>query len=543
MSFGYVIRSFVSGLLVGSVGAIGIAFYLLTTPTRTTKENKGSAKDSTKKESNNQQLSTQNDGLLSEECREMLEKTINLLDLQMNNHQQQQQQYNQQRSIQDSVGDESVVTTSASRAHLELEYTDFHEKSKERTRQLKLMAQMCQDIGKAYHSFGKHMSTISSSAKSNMSKKLAEGDPVDEWMRAFSHLAEALSTDSEEVGKILSAESGVFSHISLISDYLGAKDKLLGNEGSKIILALRESQQLMEKKGDERDRFREKLSAGGAVTTTSAVGAGQSSAGGTTLQKVIDMATHIKQQAEEEVHKLSVQKLQASELALLDHSHTHEETEREFEKVMTRILKLYKKGTDNAVFKARQQLTTMVGAIKKCYEKSDTVTQRFQNRVAGGGLVGHESSLKNTLEHMQARAQAQTSPSSPNTVTAGSPTTVAVSAGSPTTVVSLTPGTFSPPCPPGAVKLDMTLEATSILAATAPANLPPLPPAFRTVVDKETCVWFNAFSGRVYRDAASSAHFRAWLLQKLTFQLNRNSKTRPGTRDDGWWSRLWSLCT
>jgi hypothetical protein len=78
----------------------------------------------------------------------------------------------------------------------------------------------------------------------------------------------------------------------------------------------------------------------------------------------------------------------------------------------------------------------------------------------------------------------------------------------------------------------MTLEATSILAATAPANLPPLPPAFRSVVGTETCIWFNAFAGRVYRDASGSAHFRAWLLEKMTTQLNRNSKTRPGFLDD-----------
>jgi hypothetical protein len=344
MSLGSIIRSFVSGVFIGGVGAIGLAFYLLTTPPRggnkDVTRDKSDPKDDTEKETNNKRLSMQNGGLLSEECREMLDRTISLLDQQMNNQQQQQQQYQEQR-IQDSVGDDSITTTGASRANLEVEYTDFHDKSKERTRQLKLMAQMCQDMGRAYHIFGKNMSTISSIAKSNVSKKLAEGDPIDEFMRAFLHLAEALSTDSEKVGEILSAsaESGVFSHIALISDYLGAKDKLLGNEGSKIILALRDSQQLMEKRGDERDRFREKLSAGGGATGTSA-GAGQSSAGGTTLQKVIDMATHIKQQADDELHKLSVQKLQASELALLDHSLSHEETEKEFEKVTTCILKL-----------------------------------------------------------------------------------------------------------------------------------------------------------------------------------------------------------
>ena len=74
-------------------------------------------------------------------------------------------------------------------------------------------------------------------------------------------------------------------------------------------------------------------------------------------------------------------------------------------------------------------------------------------------------------------------------------------------------------------KLNMSLEATACLAASAPHLLPPLPSNFMDAIGQETCVWFNAFSGRVFRDASESAEFRSWMLRNMTEQLNK--KNRP----------------
>ena len=79
-------------------------------------------------------------------------------------------------------------------------------------------------------------------------------------------------------------------------------------------------------------------------------------------------------------------------------------------------------------------------------------------------------------------------------------------------------------------KLDMTLESTACLAASASNVIPDLPQIFKSAVGQETCIWFNAFSGRIYRDAARSSYFHSWLLDKLSAGLNKGNK--PGFIDE-----------
>jgi hypothetical protein len=69
--------------------------------------------------------------------------------------------------------------------------------------------------------------------------------------------------------------------------------------------------------------------------------------------------------------------------------------------------------------------------------------------------------------------------------------------------------------------LDMTLESTACLAASSSNVLPVLPSYFKETVGLETCIWFNAFSGRVYRDAARSQYFHKWFKDQLSKQLNK----------------------
>jgi hypothetical protein len=72
--------------------------------------------------------------------------------------------------------------------------------------------------------------------------------------------------------------------------------------------------------------------------------------------------------------------------------------------------------------------------------------------------------------------------------------------------------------------LDMTLESTACLAASSPNALPVLPSYFKQAVGLETCIWFNAFSGRVYRDAARSQYFHKWFQDQLSKQLNKGNQ-------------------
>jgi hypothetical protein len=80
-------------------------------------------------------------------------------------------------------------------------------------------------------------------------------------------------------------------------------------------------------------------------------------------------------------------------------------------------------------------------------------------------------------------------------------------------------------------KIDMTSEAAALLATSNPAILPELPRSFAHSIGMETCVWFNAFLGRVYRDVATSDYFYHWFCSKLALMLNKKGKDRPSYID------------
>ena len=508
-SIGLAVRCFLGGIIVGGVGAILGAFFLLTSPRSNKKD--GKQGDESKEGSSSipppQRRLVRGNNPITKESLELLNSTIAQLN---------QMMHLATKNDGDDGGqdiDDKDLNIDATRESLELAYSDYHDKSKDRARQLKNLSQLCLEMGRAYHQFGKDLSKVSSVAKGHLIKKIGDGDPLDEWMRGFSHVMEALSADSETIGSVLSSESGVMHNVLLIADTLQARDKQLGAEGARVLLQLRESEVKLDKRMDQRDRYRDQLAFGG----------------GGTLQKVIDIATHTKQQAEEEASARTVRFLQASELALLEQTTAHGAYETEFEQVMPRVLQGYKKATATAMYKTRVQLGTIITSIRKFTEKSDLITQRFQRSLVGVSALGHEAALMDTLVQLRDSSRA----TSPNSVV-GSPSCAedTVATEKPTINTTATVPPTSTSSTTDVPKMNMHLEATSILAATAPAELPPLPSAFRSVVDKETCVWFNAFSGRVYRDAANSANFRSWLLEKLTFQLNKNSKSRPGFLDE-----------
>ena len=79
-------------------------------------------------------------------------------------------------------------------------------------------------------------------------------------------------------------------------------------------------------------------------------------------------------------------------------------------------------------------------------------------------------------------------------------------------------------------QLDMSLESTAGLAASLLSRVPNMPLQFSQAVGKETCVWLNAFSGRMYRDTARSEYFHKWFYEKAGKMLNKDR--RPGYVDE-----------
>lgn len=132
--------------------------------------------------------------------------------------------------------------------------------------------------------------------------------------------------------------------------------------------------------------------------------------------------------------------------------------------------------------------------------------------VSANGVIGYEGSLQRVLEALdrqvdRARPDAQ-SPRSPN----------------PTPDSQTNPRSPDPQSPRSEISLDMFSESTACLASANPCILPKLPRGFGGLVGVETCVWFNAFIGRVYRDVAHSKYFYGWFCQKLTDVLNKGKR-------------------
>lgn len=93
-------------------------------------------------------------------------------------------------------------------------------------------------------------------------------------------------------------------------------------------------------------------------------------------------------------------------------------------------------------------------------------------------------------------------------------------------------GAAKVPAAPPPKGMAMNSYAAAAVAATLPAALPPMPAAAVNAVGEESCVWLNAFLGRVYRDCARSPHFHNWMASRLEHNLNKGWKNKPDFCDE-----------
>ena len=149
-----------------------------------------------------------------------------------------------------------------------------------------------------------------------------------------------------------------------------------------------------------------------------------------------------------------------------------------------------------------------------------------------GNVQGFEISLQKVLEGLLLQSQLKeisidgiASPVSPARGRS-------LSSAATSTVANGAVGAGVSPEVENAGKLNMFKESSACLAASNPQLLPELPSVFNRAIGVETCVWFNAFTGRVYRDIANSEYFYHWSRGKLQQMLNRRSAERPAYIDE-----------
>ena len=410
-----------------------------------------------------------------------------------------------------SEDEERLNLKNLSLYELEQRFQDFCISSKDKGKQLKNISSFLSDIGRAYSTFSKELARLSLSARANVVSVVIEapdtvndatenvihsGENYSDWWKALSLFLDHTADDADRLSVVIS-DSLVPQVIQVYEDQF-EEDKKSMSDGSELLMQLKDLLLSKEPLQQERDKWRLK------VSTALVVPAGVPVIGGMTLT-----------QSEEEKHR-KVLKLQSVELALLESKVKIQACKSEFKILMPKIISSLQTSSASAFIQGKTKLMTTADSIKKFNDDSNNILLRFKSHISatspamavspstgqGNILMGFEPLLQSTLEDLIERKKIKHSSSSGNHHS----------------------------YPSSSSLLDMTAESAACLAASKPNALPLLPPCFRDAVGLETCVWFNAFSGRVYRDAASSEYFQNWLIEKLTKRLNSGS--RPGFIDE-----------
>lgn len=176
----------------------------------------------------------------------------------------------------------------------------------------------------------------------------------------------------------------------------------------------------------------------------------------------------------------------SSESALVEASDKLAGAQQSFNEKMPRILKDYKLITSNCVSASMERLLKLSDVLSSPLEKIAQILDRLKMDLASSAMqsidrCNYNPVVLKLLENISSKKSS--------------------------------------------VALDMTLESSAGLAASSLHTLPQLPPQFGESIQKETCVWFNALSGRMYRDAARSAEFHNWFCSKASHLLNKGKKT------------------
>ena len=422
-------------------------------------------------------------------------------------------------------------TSNVSLYQLEQTFQTLCSLSKVRAKQLKSLPSFISDVGKAYAAFAKDLSKLSAHARSNIKSSEQQhgniqqnvaddtlhtledsSEYADDWWRSLSLCLSHLSNDNDELSEIMSGEYAAL--ISQTCEEQTTEEKRLSVEGSRLLSQLKEGLMKSEHLAQDRDKWRLKVAS-------------------TPPEKVSVMGTMTSDESNRRI-----QKLQASELVLLENMKIVNQHKNEFRIQMPKIFSAFRSTKESFFKNMKIYLMKVSDGIRHCNKSSDSITNRLKSHISAtstssrkiglggietkGVLMGFESMLHDSLVAIT-KAEDKNGVISINTDTNTNTNPNPMGSSFLSSTSTSTSTSFIP-------KLNMSLESTACLAASASNVIPNLPSIFKSAIGQETCVWFNAFSGRVYRDAARSNYFHTWLLEKLSAGLNKGNK--PGFIDE-----------
>jgi len=412
---------------------------------------------------------------------------------------------------------------------------DFHgsiAELRDQSKCAKTIAQFLTDLSKVVISFAKDLNKLSSAARSNSNRANNANNATDtkadlvasNWWQALHISLDCMSSDQEYLANHITDD--LLNYSAQMSEELSAIEKRLHADGVRQLQTMKELLALLEAKKRERDRYIEKIAAPPSALTTQ-------------TPETVLAKRRVRQKSNED--------------AVAHHRGLVLDAQKDFHQLMTRIRADVQLTVLKAVVDQHAQLMKLCEALEKQQTSYQMIFKRMRIQLsnaaaslvqmireeggASSGVTAHDkSSIAVTLDYMS--------------ILRGKMLEVGVQGYevklhailgellrlSTSTQFQLEmqahnqqvlPQPDSPALPQDSRemgRLDMMEESTSCLAASNPAILPHLPPSFLGAVGTETCVWFNSFSGRVYRDISNSSYFYHWFCRKASSMLNKGPR-------------------
>lgn len=412
---------------------------------------------------------------------------------------------------------------------------DFHgsiAELRDQSKCAKTIAQFLTDLSKVVLSFAKDLNKLSGAARSNSNRctssstnaAVTGGDSkadmvASNWWQALHIALDCMSSDQEYLSNHITDD--LLNYSSQMSEELGAIEKRLQAEGTRQLQAMKELLSLLEARKRDRDRYMDKIAAPPSALTTQ------------TPEAVL---------AKRRVRQKSNEDAVAHQRGLVL------DAQRDFHLLMTRIRADVQLTVLKAVVDQHAQLMKLCEALERQQSSYQMIFKRMRIQLsnaaaslvqmireegASNAAVHDQSTNAVTLDYMSIlrgkmqEVGVQGYEVKLHTIL-GDLLRLSTSTQFQLEMMQKTPVSLQahpqPGCSTALGRLDMMEESTSCLAASNPAVLPHLPPSFLGAVGTETCVWFNSFSGRVYRDISNSDYFYHWFCRKASAMLNKGHR-------------------
>ena len=392
----------------------------------------------------------------------------------------------------ESDSSQSLVTK-----EMVLRFTTYSAEAKARQRHIKAFTIFLDELGKVHGNFGKALLKVSKLAESHV---VGANAFLDKWWNSLAIALDHMSQDQTYVCSALCVgiKDGMMS-VETEHDHL---EKNIHTEGSKLLNKLREVNDVFTAKKKEFERVRDKLATAAVSSTPTPTPTSQISSPTSPTSSSTQSSSKSAFSTPKTRGVLSTPtststptpKSAKYEAALKEATEATARLtacQKDFDEKMPRMLADYELMASNGQSSMMALLIKVTNLLTEVQHKSDQVTDRLKMDLASSAAKGSSSQtgrhnynpvIQELLEDIARHGVCRT-------------------------------------------QMDMTLESSAGVASSLFTHLPSLPPQFQDSIAKETCVWFNAFNGRIYRDAARSEYFNNWFCVKVAHLLNKGNKS------------------